>query len=207
MKYKFYIIFFIACITILYACSENVLKPMAYIKWIEDPLNGLKISKTINELSFEVQYKPYDYIIARELKKDRIKREEYEKIVKEIEGMQYYNFVIRVKDESGSVLKYKTSGEEEYNERLNYFLFNAQNDIYLIEDNDTLKCELYHFERNFGLAPYNTILCAFYEGTSIDKKSLQDKVFVFNDKTFGYGLIQLPLAASSLRNIPSLIID
>lgn len=58
------------CCLILGSCGDQPnLAPANYVKWVRDANNGLYQSKTINEFEFSAQYKPLDFIVAQEEKK------------------------------------------------------------------------------------------------------------------------------------------
>src|ERR1019366_9230680 len=47
-----------------------------YVKWIQDIKNGFKKEKTIDDITFSVQYKPYEYIVCQEERKEELRSEE-----------------------------------------------------------------------------------------------------------------------------------
>lgn len=207
MKY-FYIILIVFVITAPDGCKSSDLPPDAYIKWVEDDVNGLKISKTMGLFTFTLQYKPYEYIALKELgikNPDEVKLKETKKRLK---GHQYFDLRISTSEPGITPLYYGVNNEEQFNERLHYFLFKAQLDFYLLDGEDSLICELYHFERNFGLAPYKTILTGFSHPKGENSSYYKDnKTFVYNDKVLGIGPVMLKISANALNNIPALKLD
>ncbi|MBA4241928.1 MAG: hypothetical protein C0448_14475 [Sphingobacteriaceae bacterium] len=180
------------------SCEKTKLSPNDYVNWVEDNDNGLNVSKDFKGISFHVLYKPVNYIVAKEFLNGGVKKNETGKRITELGNMQYVTLRINVSN-SNEVLGANLKSQNEYYERLEYYMNNIQDDLMLIEDKDTLPCLLSHFERNYGLAPYNDIVLAF--GESINKSA--DKLIVFNDRVFGTGPVMLKINNKNLKNAPS----
>jgi hypothetical protein len=104
-------------------------------------------------------------------------------------------------DGSTELLKYKNTSAQQYSDRVNYFAFGMQNDIALVDGNDTLHCDLYHYERAYDVAPSATMLLGFAKKNGSDRK---DKTLIFYDRTFNKGMLKFKFAASTLYNKPKL---
>lgn len=177
------------------------LSPREYVSWIEDKNNGLKVEKKIGEFTYMFQYKPTDYVVAMDLKMDSISKAIFQKKGDEYSGLQYFNF--RISTESGGeLLKKNVADERDYYGRIQYFSFDMQNDLKLIDGKDTLKCLLFHFERVFGLAPYATFLLGFPVSQNRENKTL-----FYDDKIFGLGRIYLTVQSKNINKLPSLIVN
>ncbi|MEO5643577.1 MAG: hypothetical protein ABIS12_09645 [Bacteroidia bacterium] len=172
------------------------------MSWFENNGQELKTSKTIDEFNFTLQYKPIPYIILKENggitpdKKTSAKRE------LELKGMQYYTFQISSTGTEKNILKTNARFENEYFSRLEYFSSVMQDDLCLIDGNDTLPCLLFHYERNYNLAPYTNFLLGFEEIAG--KKLTSDHTLIFNDEVLGCGTIQLSIPKSAIENLPAL---
>ena len=90
--------------------------------------------------------------------------------------------------------------KEDYYLRLKYYSFDIQNDLKLIDGQDTMKCVFSHFERTYGILPYIKIVTAFEKS----KKQGGDKIFSYNDKTFNKGIVNLMVKDKALKNIPDI---
>jgi hypothetical protein len=184
--------------------NENVpkkLTPREYISWMDDKKNGLKVEKMIGEFTYMFQYKPAEYVAIMDIKKDNIKKPELDKKMEEYNAFQYYNFRIST-EAGGELLKKNVVNENDYYGRIQYFSFDMQKDIKLIDNKDTLDCVLFHFERVFGLAPYATFLLGF----PLKEKDC-DKTLYYDDKIFGAGRMYLTIKSKNIKNIPSVIVD
>jgi len=183
------------------SCRVKELKPFEYVKWIDDDANGLNVKKEIGEYEFSVIYKPLEYIVLMETKDQNIKKDFLQKRMKELGNMQYFTFRVKSK-KNREIMRAGIKSENEYYSRLEYFVSDAQDDISLIEGKDTLSCLLYHFERNYGVSPSNSIVLGF------EKDRLEnsyDKTLVFNDHVLGVGPICLTLKNNDINKLPALI--
>ncbi len=170
-----------------------------YATWIEDINNGLKVEKTIEDFTYSLQYKPTEYVALLELKKDSVHLSELNKKISEYDGLQYFSF--RISTESRTeLLKKNLAGANEYYGRIQYFSFDMQKDLKLIEGKDTLDCVLFHFERVFGLAPYATFVLGF---PIVNGE--HDKTLYYNEKVFGAGKIYLTVKSKNIKKLPSVI--
>jgi hypothetical protein len=182
--------------------SNVKLAPKDYLLWNEDPKNGMISEKNIGDFSFSVFYKTPEYLAVKELSDDTISKEEFTKHVKEYEGMQYFSFKIQALNSEEELLKVGLNSENDYYSRIEYFSFKMQKDFKLIEGKDTLDCKLFHFERNYGLAPNAT----FTMGFESNKKYHGSKSFLYEDKIFNSGNVYLVLKEKNLSNVPQISI-
>lgn len=90
---------------------------------------------------------------------------------------------------NGELAKYDVSGRDEYNERVNYYSFKFQDDIFLVLDADTVPCGMAVWEREFNAAPRikHQLLFTKPEG----RKSFNDIQMVFYDRIFDNGIVKL----------------
>lgn len=192
-------LYWIILICFFVSCGKRNLAPDEFVRWVEDAGNGLTVSKEFDNAAFQIIYKPTDYIVAKELLNGGIKKDEIPERLKDLDGMQY--FTLRIKStESNELLSAEASRENEYYERLEYFMDNVQNDLWLVEDKDTIPCALSHYERNYGLAPYNNFVIAFAKNN--DKPN--DKIFIYNDRILGTGKVMFKIKAEDINNIPTI---
>ncbi len=181
------------------SCAKKTASPQEYISWVEDEDNGLSVGKSFDDISYTVLYKPVSYVVAKEFINGGIKQEGIAKRIKDLGDMQYVT--LRIKSlKANELMRAGIKDESEYYQRLEYFMSDIQNDIYLIEDQDTLPCILNHFERTYGIAPYNNFVLGF--GKTMHKNA--DKIFVFEDKLFGTGKVMLRIEAKDIDGVPQL---
>lgn len=201
MKQISSVIVVLGCSFLLFACSgKSSLNPKEFIRWVESDENGLFGVKVIEGLEYKIHYRPHEYITLKsQLRDSSISADSMRN---QLGDLQYFTFQMKNLNGSNSPLKCGLSSETEYYDRIGYLSFGVQNDIKLIENGDTLNCVLAVFERNFNVAPTNTLSLAFES-----KKPLElavTKEFVFNDKVFGNGPIRIIIDKENIENIPEL---
>jgi hypothetical protein len=198
---KNYYSIFICCI-LLFSCQQERLSVEEYISYIKNPENGLNVNKEFNEFEFELIYKPVEFIAINEQRKLIIDTAWYQQRIKELQDLQYYT--LKIASLSGSdMMKTGINTAQEYANRLHYFSDIAQYDIRLIDGKDTLTCALFHFERNYGVAPYNNIVLGF-----IKKKGKQKtKTLSFDEQVLGVGKVNLKIEENYINNIPQIILN
>lgn len=192
----------VACfIAILFSGCKTLLDPAAYIKWVENPEHGLRQSQVVNGVAFELQYKPVDYIIARENGKPDLSRSFYEKR-KEKLGELYY-FSLNLKSGEQDLLMHNINDEQEYYKRVNYYSLDFQQDIKLLCGTDTLACLMYQFENTYGVAPYIRMSIAF-SGKKKAELLQKDSFILIEDRVFGGGLLRFPFNSKALDQLPGI---
>ncbi|MCH2045452.1 MAG: hypothetical protein MK212_15145, partial [Saprospiraceae bacterium] len=118
------------------------------------------MKKEIGQLEIRAQYKPIHYIIAKEARKvelasNYVKEQEHEL------GNQTVYCDLRLTNNSGQGSPLTLGGQMNYSSRLEYLTFGMQQDLKLVEGQDTLSCTLYQFVRNNELAPYVDVVLGF----------------------------------------------
>jgi len=71
--------------------NSDELNPTEYVSWIRNARNGLLQEKTMEELVFTAQYKPYPYIACVEEKKKEITSTS---LAQKITGVQSFSSII-----------------------------------------------------------------------------------------------------------------
>lgn len=193
-----YYILFVRTVSVTKLLTKNETKPpQKYIKWVEDKGNGLIEKKQIDNFMFTLQYIPKDYMMLKE--DPALSDSKLHEKSKELGDLQYFTFTISSVDEK-DVMESGIVSQEEYQKRIEYFSFQMQNDLKLIDGNDTLECVLFNFERTFGIQPQ----CRFNLAFESVRKSGEYKTMVFNDQVLGLGTVKLSLLTKNLENIPHL---
>lgn len=191
-------------ILLLTSCGREILAPKEYVNFIRSEKSGLLVSKTIDGFEFSLLYKPCEYIALMQDKDESMSKAALDEKIKPMEGMQYYTFTI--KTESGQeLMREGINAENEYYERLDYIVSYMQNDLTLIDGKDTLPCTLFHYERNYNVAPQNNFVLGFEKPkAAAGANAATDKTLVFNDQILGIGKLMLTINSSAIQNIPQL---
>lgn len=191
----------VAALLVMNGCTPTSLASSDYVKWVENSDNELNVSKEVDGFLFQLQYKPVPYIILREHNGVYPGQDEYWKRAAELDGLQYYTLRIS-SDKDHDLLRAGIHDDNEYYSRLEYFTSVMQDDISLIDGKDTMACVLYHYERNYNLAPFTNILLGFEKNTSTEKSG--ERTLIVHDQALGIGTIKLSVSEESIKDTPAL---
>lgn len=179
--------------------SNTELSPLEYVTWMRDIEHGLYKEKTIDNLTYAVQYKTEDYVTCIEADdKTNIQFKKSENETSDF--VHFFDFKIKIENHNGEILKYNLSSPLQYDNRVKYLSFGAEKDIYLVDGIDTIPCSIYHFERAYDVAPELTMILGF----TSKQKFVSSKTLVFQDKLFDKGIIKFTIPANELASIPKI---
>jgi hypothetical protein len=181
------------------SCTTSSLPADEYLKFVESPDNGLHIVKEEKGIKMELQYKPLDYMLYQEIKSRQITSESFRE--RQLEMKDYYYFTLKLASQDKTPLLEKKGNNQENSDRLSYCEFNMQKDFALVAGKDTFPCEVYQFERNFNLAPFNNFVLAFPENHT---PQYSDLTLLYRDKLFGLGTQSFHIKGDDLKNIPAI---
>lgn len=127
------------CILWASSCS-TALERQEYVRWVEDYANGLHTQKTAAGFVFDLQYLPAAY--------QSLLNNQSRLTANEEQGMQYYTLKISLEGATGDIISYGVRDMSEKQQRLYYFSYLFQNDLYLEEVGKKRPCVLFHFEQS-----------------------------------------------------------
>lgn len=192
-----------ALITISSASCKKSMESADYMRYVLNNENGLKKTEVVDGWQYIMQYKPHEYIHLSEKMHNQSMSELSERLVA-LKGTAWFNISIKKVDNSYTVLRYGVTSLEEYNNRLNYYLNEANNDISLLYGTDTLKPISYLFENNYNLSPQETMVVGFYL-TGGDEKPKKRMRLSFVDRILKNGIINAEYSENTLKQIPTLV--
>jgi len=172
-----------------------------YFNWVRNPENGLNVSKKLGIFEYSLYYKPvlYEVLCTAGKQKWADKKRIHEQ-VKDLSSQQFFLFTIKVStNEATELLKINLTSEEEYKERVNYCSFHIQNDLFLVDGNDTLPCSFAHFERAYN----NASLLQFSLAFPSRSQQANNKIFICLDRLFDMGQINIRIPKEALLQIPN----
>ena len=176
--------------------------PLEYVKWVENPDNGLLVQTEQEGFIFKLQYKPIEYIIAVQERRKRLPEATVTQARKELSGMQYFTFKIRPEKEDQALLDKTKMTVSEFDQRLGYFSFSMQKDLLLVDGQDSLPCLLFHHEPTYGLTGEETFLLGF--DLPIEPSLYSPKELLYKDSFLGTGQVSVTIQEAALTSIPAL---
>src|ERR1700747_684946 len=115
-----FIITVIAIISVLiigWKRDVKSLTPVEYVKWIQNPENGLKVEKKMQGLTFSIQYKPATFIVANNERDPHLKNSILNSQINKYSELEYYAVRISNNQSSQDLLMYNISDKNEYYQR------------------------------------------------------------------------------------------
>lgn len=196
---------YIFIVGFLISCSkEKVLTKPEYIKWVENSANNLKKRKVVNNIVYELQYKPVEYAALMEFDPTNFNQALFEKRKKELDGYTFFNMRLAIEGKQIDPLMFAINDQQEYSIRDMFYSYEFKNNIkQVINQNnqrDTLGCSLYHFVQYHGMAPYVDFVFMF----DTKGKSKGDFEICFKDPAFNNGYIKFNFSEADILNIPKL---
>jgi len=185
----------------LSSCSVS-LAPAEYVAWIEEEANNLRQVKEISNIQYQLQYRPLNYIAAKEKRKVNLPEQELLERTSKLKGSLYFSLRLNLKNNAQDILLHEINGEQDYFARVSYCNAAMADDIKLVDGKDTLACSLFQYVPNYGVAPFADFVFAFE-----DKETKGDKTILFNDRLFGAGNLQFQFKEEDIENIPEIITE
>lgn len=193
------------------ACNQKKISPEELIQWVDNPRHGLVVTKEFDEYKISAQFRPLIYEIAIESKDENLSKENLTHKIEELGDLQYFVLRIESIDKGSDILKKSGLTQEQYSQRLQYFTTFLQHDLTLIDGMDTIPCCLFHFERNYRVAPYSNFMIGFkknlseYDSIKNEKEvRYNDKILVVNDNVLGIGKVVLVIKKENINSIPQM---
>lgn len=183
----------------VFGFSEKELNAEDYVKYVESDNNALMNTKEIDDLSFKLQYCPTEYLLLMEYKTDNISNALVENRKKENDSLLYFKLRISAKG-TNDVMNHNVGSTEDYYSRIQYLSYGLEENIALLNGNDTIFPALFHFERTYGIAPFADFIMAFH--TKI--KESDDFQVLIDDKAFDSGILKFTYNNKDIQNIPKL---
>jgi hypothetical protein len=183
---------------------ELILNASEMVNWVNQDNPILTRTKKIQEFNYTLRYVPLSYLIANELKKPSITIAEYDSLLTEYDGMEYFELRIQIDGFNDETAKYQLDDMGLYQQRIVYMSFAMQENLKIVDEKGIeAPCELFHFERTYGIAPYATFLMGFAKSKLAEAK---EYTVVFEDNLFNKGILKFNWEISQLHNVPKLFV-
>jgi hypothetical protein len=140
-------------LSLLISCGRSLSKG-EYISWVQNSDNGLHVTKEVNRITFDVQFLPSDFIALQRAVQN------IGPPAKDGSPLKQLTLKIGVAD-GGDILNYDVSNQSEQQQRLYYFSYLFQEDIYLERAGNKMPCVLNHFEKSMDSKNYRTFHLMF----------------------------------------------
>lgn len=144
----------------LVSCSQPEMNRDQYVSWMQSNAKNLMANTIHGDRYYSLSYVPAEWLALQEMNQETSEAD-MKNLLESYRSVQHYVLKISSKDTAG-------------NDALvsKYFPFEMQKDIFLIENNDTLPCTLFHFENTFSLTGEHTFDIGFENSGSANDKTL-----------------------------------
>ncbi len=181
------------------ACSGS-LSSEKYIRYLEDGKNGMRITRTINDVSFTAQYKPLDLLLARKMRSGGGETADAARYKSTADSLLRFDFYIVTADGAEHPYRYNVANTAAYTDRKFYYEFGGVASAFYIEGPQG---KIYPFscraEQNGTLTNTLVLECMF--DLPLPEKEL---IFCFEDRIFGKGIVKFRFDTEQIRNLPTL---
>lgn len=180
--------------------KDNAYLPYDLVQTIKSGKTNLTKTFKKDGIEFKLTLLPSDYMIANEIKSNTISDIEYDKLLAKYNDAAYFLLQVRT-DAAQEYAKFNmTNGQSEYEERIQYISFDMQHDITFRTQDSLFTCDLFHFERSFGINQEDRFLLA------ANKEIIQGKslVAIFEERIGLQGKIHFTWTEQDLKNLPTI---
>lgn len=149
------------CLTgVLCSCSNNSFNDKELLTiFLQDKDNGYSSYKSVNEVDFNVIYRPTDLLVEQELGENYTVRD-IESLRKKYKNHIYFN--ISISKNNQEILSSLTNDRNSYGEMVNELAFGMEDKLNLItETRDTISMTDFIYPRLYGLGQTTTILIVY----------------------------------------------
>lgn len=172
------------CLLLLVAMGCNqTLDKVEFVDWVRQNMNK---EKTRGDYLFEVLHRPAEYEVLMRHGKS-IGEESFREEKAKLDGMTYYELKIGVKGGKEDIMNYQSGNAQEKQQRIYYFSYDFQEDIYLEINGQKIPCALFHFERSYDLANTRKFMLGFSLGNDT---TIETTTLVLNSQLLNTGPVK-----------------
>ena len=198
MKKNSVFVFF--CFVMISCGSKTFNTSDEMVKYINDEQNGYKYSKIINNVKYELLYRPTDLLVQQELN-DNYNSKQVRKVRDKYQKYMYFNLSISLNDKE--LLTNVASDKARFGEIVNELAFGMEGKINLFtQEKDTLKMSDFIYPRMYGMTNNTTLMVVYPR----DKEALRGEAlnFIIQDLGFYTGEVKFKINSRKIQNEPKL---
>ena len=187
---------------IFFGCDQNSFdEKEAMLAYLKNESNGYIKSKKINEVNFELMYKPTDLFVNQELEDD-FSKSDVDSLKKKYNGYLYFNLSISKKNRE--ILSKAPKNRNEFSILSNQLMFEMREKVYAFtQDMDTINMVDYIYPRMYGASHSTNLLFIYPQDDKFkNSKSLN---FVIKELGLGTGDIKFQFETKKIKAQPELL--
>ena len=194
------ILLLLACLSMAFACTNSKkLSPNDFMQWCKNTDNTMVAKKEVGGLLYSLQYLPCSFLTLRD--NPDISAKDFAEKVKRNDGIEFFALNISISEAGeGDIFNFYTGNTTmKANERQDYFTNYVYKDLICVYDKDTVPCSMHMPDIIKGFTKNIKIVVAFEKPSRFKDGQ---RVFIFNDKAFGNGLVKMEIDSKIINNIP-----
>jgi hypothetical protein len=184
---------------LVFASCQQTFSRKDLLDYTFDAKNGLYKMEDNNGILIEVIYKPNQLIAEQEIKGRNLKKSQIDSIKNYFHDFDY--FLLRLSRNKHEIENAYAQDPVKFIDVNNYLSFEIGKDVYLVNNEDTVRATDFIHTRTFGSSPSSDILFAFKCESSDRSGEIN---FIFNDTKFDTGLNEFAYANSDLKSVSSI---
>ena len=193
-------LYIIPMMTLLFSCQSPPETLSDYNQWARDNEDLFFKEKTSEDYLFRLQYRTHEMIIAQELGGEADSSAIQNRLDK-IWDLQYFNlYVSPLKAKGMSTVSIRN--QHKMTDLGTYLSYRMQNDLILLEGEDTMKCVLFHFESYADLNQKNNFVLAFEQN---DQTNTKPKTIILKPGMLNRQSVVFQYDTQTLTQIPQLL--
>lgn len=171
-----------------------------YSGWMEENSSELSKSYSNDKLEFILNFIPSDYAAYLTLQGEKPTQEYWDTLKNNYDSISIFKLQIKSLNSNEEFYKTDKPDASLYEDRVKYYSFEFQQNIFAVLDNsDTINCNMFHYERSYGVSPYSTFMIGF-EKFNPEK----DVKIIIREKYFTNKNIEFKYSKKELSNVPQL---
>lgn len=164
------------------------------------------LDKTVGAVQMKLRYIPAEEMALRGLRDVRVvSQAAYDSLVAAYQATVLFKLEVSVDGFSEELVHYRpgtAAATTDFETLSSYYAFGMQKDLYVLQGGkDTLRCQMYHYERNYGISPRNTFLLGFAPA------NLKDGILVYDNPYLTTGPVKFALNELDLNTHPQIKIN
>jgi hypothetical protein len=207
LKSLFYIL-----ILSLFSCGKKTIKdPQEFMKWINNPENGLVKSKSTIGVKIDLKYLPPSYLAYQEMKDGKNKSAETRDSL-----ISYYSQSItflmiigpdeKEKKNTGDIMYRDITKFDDYKDRAHIMNFEISEYVNLETEKGKYKPVIANLENIYGLVNERKIMFVFPRVNSTeDLTNSKELDFVFTDEIYNTGINHFVFTQEQIKKVPNFI--
>ncbi|MCR9155519.1 MAG: hypothetical protein NXI09_15550 [Bacteroidetes bacterium] len=185
------------------SCKQD-LNPLQYRSWYYENQEDFIKSEDFGDYKVALVDKPLPVVTIENQSRNAFNPHVFEDQLELKKNLRFFELRFQVSG-SKDFLSHQTRDESEYNAKLQYFLSDPIEDIFLKTRRDTLRPVAFHYERGNNVKPYQSVLLAFdFSNSDLPPHEAEGELH-FYEKVLGTAGIKMPIRP--LNQLPNLILD